>query len=273
MPISTMAAQGVHYLCQKSSHIKHQHCIDLNFGVPSHFKNQCDGAQAHARSILDKVAKKETVSTIPKFIESSRRVYEEFVADRKRAPRLPATWHDFYPCDEKEKFVAEFCKSFKSASFKEQISVCQSWSCRLNDIRRRKNPLYENAEGQLPALDFKAAMLRDGTRVPADRSCHPVVIRPGEVDAAGADGEDGEAAGEVAELGDEFGHVFGEEGNGEISMGTTLHLGWQCSYRSSEPEKKCFSVWRKRFSKARKNGRVAPQTVQAARQKAHFRTA
>ena len=56
-------------------------------------------------------------------------------------------------------------------------------------------------------------------------------------DVDDANGEDDEAAEEAVELGAEFEGVFGEAGNDEISMGTTLHLGWQCSYRSSEPEK------------------------------------
>ena len=48
----------------------------------------------------------------------------------------------------------------------------------------------------MKALDFRAAMLRDGTRVPADRCCHPTFEPledgvPDAADAAAADaGED-----------------------------------------------------------------------------------
>ena len=253
LPISTMAVNGISYLCQKSRHTAHQHTVDLNFGIPSHFKNQCDGAQAQARGILDEVAKKETVSTVPAFIEASRRLYEEYVGDKTRAPRMAATWHDFFPTTERKDFVHDFCKQFKSPSFKEQVSVCQSWSCKLNDVRRRATPLYENERKVLTALDFKASMLRDGSRVPSDRCCHPELL-PAVVDGAEAAAVDGEAdeAEDVAQLGAEFEGVFGQEGDAEIALGKTLHLGWQCSYRASEPEKKQFSAWRKRFSKMRK---------------------
>lgn len=249
LPIATMCVNGVVELCEKSNHVEHQHIVDLNFGIPSHFKNQCDGAQAHARGLLDEVAKKRVVSTIPDFIATTKALYEEYKADPKKPPRLQATWHDFLPDIDRDVFVTDYCIRFKPSSFKEQISISQAWQCRLNDIRRRKNPRYVNAKGLFSALDFKASMLRDGSRIPAERCCLPELQLDAVPEGAGADAE--ADADELAEAGVEFEGVFGDGEAGPLAIASTTHLKWQTSYRSQEPEKKDSSMWRKRFTRMR----------------------
>ena len=46
--------------------------MSVNFGVASHFKNQCDGQQSHARSLLDAAAAKRVISTIADYIHDAR---------------------------------------------------------------------------------------------------------------------------------------------------------------------------------------------------------
>ena len=79
--------------------------------------------------------------------------------------------------------------------------VCQAWTAKLNDVRRRKNCLYVSPKtSEFKALDFKAQMLRDGSPCPRDRCCLPVVapIDLGEEDpeevAAADHAEDAEMA-------------------------------------------------------------------------------
>ena len=56
VPISTMLVNGMAALCSRSE-IQIPHEVQVNFGVPAHFKNTCDGAQAHARHGLDEMAR------------------------------------------------------------------------------------------------------------------------------------------------------------------------------------------------------------------------
>ena len=48
-PIATMSVRGVEYICKRTAVDPTNFSCDLNFGVPSHFKNHCDGAQAHLK--------------------------------------------------------------------------------------------------------------------------------------------------------------------------------------------------------------------------------
>ena len=118
----------------------------------------------------------------------------------------------------------------------------------------------------LTALDFKASMLRDGTRVGNEFGCTPTLLPPGAleveapVDPEGADEE-------AAELADDAAEAFVGEGlaDGVIALASSMHLEWECSYRKAAPEKKQFRLWRTRFTKmrlrwqVRGNNLVAPQ--------------
>ena len=106
--ISTMAVRGVEMLGQRSHQDRHNHQMDISFGVPSHFKNHCDGAQAHLRHLLSEVAKTRVVSSIDKLIPTCRALYDEFKSDPMRPTRLPAHFHDHSPLDDRGKFVEEY---------------------------------------------------------------------------------------------------------------------------------------------------------------------
>ena len=248
-PIATMSVRGVEQICRRSARAPDIFSCDLNFGVPSHFKNHCDGAQAQLKNILSELAKRDAISEMPQFIREARRLYTEFAEDVTRVKRMPAHFHDYFPLDTKSKFVEDYAIHFTPASFLEPIMACQSWSCRLNDKRRRGNPMFLDAANVFTALNFRAAMLRDGTHVPAERSCLPRKADAA-VALAAEEAEEGEDAMPVGELAAEFHDIHGEQGNGLIAMGTLVHNEWQCSYRTTMPEKKLFSSWRDRWTRA-----------------------
>ena len=94
--------------------------------------------------------------------------------------------------------------------------------------------------------------MTDGTKVPADRCCHPT-SRPIE-DVLPADIAEDEGAAEAqedVELAAEFEHVFSVPGDGDIAVGATEHHGWKVSYRQQEPELRKFPQWCKRWHNAR----------------------
>lgn len=129
--------------------------------------------------------------------------------------------------------------------------VSQAWSCKLNDKRRRGNPLYKHAAtSEMKALDFKAQMLMDGSRCPAERVCHPIAVP---IDTSVLESEEkADEDGDGEDVAAEFAEVFQDPGAaGEIAIGVTEHLGWKCSYRSQTPELKSFRSWRKRWASAR----------------------
>ena len=129
-------------------------------------------------------------------------------------------------------------------------------------------------------------MLPDGGRVPADRKCWPTQIpipmaEEEEAEEEAADREEDE------DLAAEFTDKFLQPDGGSIEVGQTVHMGWKVSYRKSEPELRCFSSWRKRYSAARQKWEasgaklLSPQikrTIEAQllvqeawRKKRHFR--
>ena len=124
---------------------------------------------------------------------------------------------------------------FDRKGFTEPIGVCQAYQMKLNDIRRRSNPLLQNHFKMLAAIDFKCNMLKDGRRAPAHRICFPTVV------AAAEAPEPPEAEGALdPEASAYFAAAFGCNGSDEILMATKMCLGWQCSYRTKEPEKRVF---------------------------------
>ena len=231
-------------LCEKSIHAGHNHSCELNFGVPAHFKNACDGAQSHLRQVLAEVTKTKTISDISAMVKECETVYNEYAADPKRVDRLPAVFHDFVVDEDRTSFCRDWTLSFTEGSFPEPISISQSWSCRLNDLRRKHNPTFMDGFRTLTALRFSANMIRTTFRCPADRSCLPRV-RPEPVEDP-PDAEDEIAAEIEVDPG-----LGGDAGNALIAMATTSRKGWTISYRKAEPEKRSFQSWRVRWSKAR----------------------
>ena len=152
---------------------------------------------------------------------------------------MPAEWVEWFPLQQRSQFVKNYCYSFSAGSFQQPISLCHSYSSRLMDIRRRKGVLYQNAEGVIPAVSFRAAMLRDGARIPSDRACLPKTIPILIEEEAGAEG------GGEEEAGPECGDLCG----GVIELASKQHMGWQTSYRRQTPEQKEFKGWSLRFNR------------------------
>ena len=90
VPIATMTARGCEYMCRRSEQASHCHEMKLSFGVPSHFKNHCDGAQAAIKSLLREVTKEATVSDTDTMIRLIQEKYEQYSADGGRKKRMPA---------------------------------------------------------------------------------------------------------------------------------------------------------------------------------------
>ena len=136
--------RAMQQLCALSKFTTHLHTCDINFGVASHFKNLCDGSQAHLRSALSECAAMKTMSDIPEMISRCAVLYSEYSADPHKPPRMPAEFHDFIPLQAKPEFEAEHMWQFTASSFREPISVSHAFQFRLNDIRRRKNCGFKN---------------------------------------------------------------------------------------------------------------------------------
>ena len=246
--ISTVATRTLAKLCAEGSAEVRCPAVDIVFGIPAHFKNMCDGAQSHVRRGLAEIAKRELVSDIPQFIEKSAELWQTYQADPRRPSRLSATWVDFFPTVHKSNFVEQFCIQFHRSAFTEQISVCQCWTLRLNDQRRRGNPLYVDKKNVMTGVKFYASMLRDGRRVASERICIPKVEPPCEQPEL----EDMQKLEQRSEA-EEFASGFAEAGSEEIGIAVKEVLGWSCSYRSAQPEKQSFAHWRARWTKARQS--------------------
>lgn len=239
-PIATMLVQGMKSLCSRSE-LRVCHEVQLNFGVPAHFKNAADGAQAHARGVLQEMARSETISTLEQFVDRASRLYSEYREGNDR--RMQAQFHLVFPDVPRKQFVQDYCRMFRSMP--EQIGMCQSWTARLNDVRRKVNPEYQSASRQLTGITLKANMLADA-RCPASRSIWPILVdlpAGSEEPIEAADPEDAaEEAADAAEI----------AADGVVVPVNSQQVdGWLCSYRRVSPELKDFSHWRERFSKMR----------------------
>ena len=81
-----------------------------------------------------------------------------------------------------------------------------------------------------------------------------------------AEEEDAEDEELCADLGAEVEDLFGVDPNGTIKLGSTKRLGWNISYRSSQPESRPFSEVTQRWSRQRM--RWAGYPLKAATEKA-----
>ena len=121
--------------------------------------------------------------------------------------------------------------------------------------------MFTNAEGQQTAVAFRAAMLCDGTPVPADRCCLPRTI-PILLEEAVVEEADPDA--EVLDMAE--GADAGEE---EIGMTTKMHRGWATSYRRTTPEARPCRSWCKRFTKHRMKWEQSNMKLVQARNPSH----
>lgn len=175
VPLATMVCQGLSALCSRSSQVC-THQVDINYGVPAHFKNCCDGAQAHAKAALTEMARGEVVSTLEQYVQRAQKLFGEYSEAVGGDRKMPCRYHLFWPAEEKSSFVKTYCRLFAPSSYLEQIGVCQAWSGRLKDIRRRDRPLFETAgDRTLTAINFTARML-SGQKAVKERSCQPKLI-------------------------------------------------------------------------------------------------
>ena len=115
---------------------------------------------------------------------------------------------------------------------------------KLKDVRRKKNPLYENDKRCLTALNFRANMLAD-CKPSADKITLPILVDI-PVDEPADEDDPGDVVDEPAEGGVDL----GPDGV-VVPMKSTQVNEWLCSYRSNEPEKKEFAAWRVRFTRMR----------------------
>ena len=257
--ISTMILQGLQTLATKSKVRSFTPVFNISYGVPSHFNNCCDGCHSAIRAMVSEIAKEVTLSTLPQLHKALQVLHEERRSippgPRRPAP-LPMVFHDFFPAEARPDFVKSFMTCFRPASFLEAVGTCQSFEGKLNDRRRIGNVGYLSGANIYTAIDFKACMLNNGQVCPASRICWPIYDSEAhmKIANAAADDEEGDASdGEVAaELAADFAFAHSEPGNGEISMGTTMHRGWKSSYRRAEPEERNFKSWRSRWSKQRR---------------------
>ena len=242
--ISTQLSQGIASLCLRSDRVHTTHEVSCNFGLAAHFKNACDGAQAHARNLLDEMAKGQIIKSIDSYVHEARKLYDVYAADPTRPPRMKATWKVVFPTESRKDFCKEWLKCFAASSFRESIMVSQCYSAKLNDVRRRGNPLFVDRYSNYTALNFRCPLLPDGSKVPHDLVCVPK-DRPIPVDDPEA--EEGEPAVDAPE---EAGapDIVGDDG---VPVRAREVNGWMCSYRSNEPEAKEFKAWRARFTKVR----------------------
>ena len=124
--------------------------------------------------MLDEISSRMVVSDIPTMLKEMRTLYEEYSKDRPE--RMPCEWIDFFPTEQKTSFLTKKCFSFSPSSFKEAIGTSQAYSLRINDVRRRGNPLFLNKDSIMKACDFRSTMLRGGSNIPGHRSCLPTVV-------------------------------------------------------------------------------------------------
>ena len=89
--ISTVATRSLEYICRLGGKKDLPSC-QTNFGLASHFKNQCDGQQAALRKALESAAQSETISDIATMIDRCRRLYAEGAS---RSEHMPAYFWDF----------------------------------------------------------------------------------------------------------------------------------------------------------------------------------
>ena len=247
VPLATMICNGIEQLCTKSG-LRYNFEVGINYGVPAHFKNACDGAQAHAKAALSEMSKKEVISSLEEYVERAQRLYADFQDRPGATTRMPARFHLFWPREQKSKFIADYCKQVTAASYKEQIGVCRSWSGRLNDTRRIGRPLFADKNRVLTAINFSARMLAS-QKLNKERACLPTLC---DIPAAAADPADPAEA--DPECDEEIAAAAAElcpAGELAVPAGEKMMDGWLCSYRKSEPEKAAFSKWRARYSRMR----------------------
>ena len=252
--ISTICLRGIEALAGKSKCSQLNPVVQIQFGIPNHFKNICDGGHSYVRSLLQEASMRQTISTLAEFVVAMRSLHAEHKATEhwRRKARIPITFHDWFPKLDRKTFIQQYVRSWKPASFLLPISTCQAYECRLNDRRRLRNPLYLSPKGIYTGLDFKSSMLCNGHRVPNDRVCLPADDPSIQERADHAEPEEGDAeeqADIAHEVAEDFAFANAEPGNGTIEMAVQLFKGWRSSYRKQQPEKKEFeeiaSIWSK----------------------------
>ena len=255
--IASMSMYLMKSMCLGADMPRHCPTSKIVFGIPSHFKNVCDGMQGHLRYCLDEAAKLRVVSSVQDLIRECKNVWESHSVDSSDC--LPAHFHDYFPACSKAEFVASHLWQFSPSSFREGIAVSQCWSTTLNDVRRKTNPCFQDKAHILKAVNFKANLLPASTKIPAERMCFPIVVpvvtEEEEIEVAATEAD--------AEAERELRQAIADHGSEAVPMNTRVQSGWSVSYRANEPEKKQFKAWRQRFTRGRL--RYAGQALQPAR--------
>ena len=153
---------------------------------------------------------------------------------------------------------------FSPGSFKEAIGTSQCFMTHIHDIRRRPRPTFMDARHQLTAVRFSSCMLPGQKKIPADRCCLPVVV-PVKMEAVDDD-DDKEAVLAGKEEAERALGAISAAGSEEIGISAKEVAGWATSYRASQPEKRTFKDWRRRWTRARARWTgIALQSVRVRR--------
>ena len=107
--ISTVTLRGMAKLCEESELKSLLPEVHVSYGVPSHFKNPADGMQGQLRHCLEEIAKSTQLDTIGAFVAEATALWQSYRDDPSAAPRMKATFHEFWPNIEKSTFEKNHC--------------------------------------------------------------------------------------------------------------------------------------------------------------------
>jgi len=258
MGLSTLGIRSLEALPDKSHVVKGDPRLlpssSVQFGVAKHFKNICDTLFSFFNQCVTELAKSIELTDAHAMLTHMSCLWEQHrqtAIAEGREPRTPATFIDFFPQQEKNKFEDEYCIQLQKHCFREAIGVCHSWVFRLNDCRRRAN-LKSHDGTKFTAIDMKARMVMNH-RADGEHTSTPELVE------AGAESEEDDHEGlvpaehEAEEMAAEALEALGPaalEVAGNV-LGVKEHMGWKIYYRTSEPEKRDSKTWSKRINRMR----------------------
>ena len=158
--------------------------VKMDFGIPQHFNNDCDGQHGILKGRLHEYSKKYPVSDISELVF----LWEMMYLDGKdRNPSmLPETVVDFVPPP--RHLVKQNTVTFSKKSYPVPIMSCFSWTAAQCDKRRA--PTAKGAglnAGILTNIELRSNLI-SGYQAANDRTVNPVLADDLQEDAEAADG-------------------------------------------------------------------------------------
>ena len=246
--MSTIAIRGIEALAaERNADDRVNYMQEQNFGVPAHFKNEADGEFSYLKGLLAEISAKTSVSEIPDMIARLRVLHAEYEADIPN-PKRDLHFIDFMPKWTRPEMQAWSIK-FAAKSFRVPIRQCQSYSARLNDVRRHSSLLGTGVRSNtFTAVDFRSNCI-SGEKVASERNCLPERLVPSVLDEVCDEDEQACLDAEKAE--DILLATGGEApadptGISPVGLGVKVVNGWNCSYRTAQPEKAQPNVFSKK---------------------------